>query len=104
MSDDEQGRALPKEPIAWMTGKKPVGPYRMTLSTPRSEALMGAFLLGVAVLFAAQLLSAPSVPAVIVAALLVVVIGGPGAVLIVMAIARGRWARAYERLHGYRPF
>jgi len=108
MNDDERtplgDTAPPAEPFAWMTNKKPVGPYRMTLTTPLSEALLGAFLIGSTVLFAVVLLGDPSVPSILVAVLLIAIFGGLGAVLIVMAIARGRWVRAYERFHGHRPF
>jgi len=94
---------VPAEPFPWMSKTKPTGPYRFTLRSPASEAVMGIFLTVVGFAFVALLLRDPSTPAIAVAVLLFVLTVGPGVVLLIMAVARARWIRAYKRVHGHVP-
>ncbi|MDO9398320.1 MAG: hypothetical protein Q7T71_17375 [Herbiconiux sp.] len=87
-----------------MSTNRTTGPIRMTLRTPLSAGLLGGFLLLAGVVFAAVLFATGSGGAVGLAALLLVIFGGLGVLLLVIAAARARWARAYRRVHGHSPF
>jgi len=104
MAEGSEHDRVGPEPFPWMSTNKPTGPYRFTLKTPASEAVFGTFLLLVGVAFAAQALQDTAWQAGVLAALFLLVFAGLGGLLIVMAVRRHRWAKAYERVHGYRPF
>ncbi|MDF2444498.1 MAG: hypothetical protein JWR01_2701 [Subtercola sp.] len=96
--------AVPPEPFAWLSRDKPAGRYKISLVTPRSEAVLGGFLLLAGIVFAVFLFSRGAGGAVALGVLLFVIFGGFGIVLLVMASARSRWARAYRQVHGHPPF
>ncbi|MFB2556417.1 hypothetical protein [Herbiconiux liangxiaofengii] len=95
---------VPPEPFPWMSTNPPSGRYRMTLKRPLSEALLGAFLVIVGVAFGVSAVGKDSVGAVVVGVGALVLVGGAGVVLLVIASARARWFRAFERAHGRPPF
>ena len=95
---------LPPEPFPWMSTNRPSGPYRMTLRTPLSEALLGSFLLVMALVFFLTAIDSDSTGVVVVGLGSFVIAGGTGIFMLIVAIARARWFRAFERAHGRRPF
>ena len=95
---------LPPEPFPWLSTNRPSGPYRMTLRTPLSEALLGSFLLVMALLFFVTAIGSDSTGVVVVGLGISIIACGTGVFMLVVAIARARWFRAFERAHGRRPF
>ncbi|KQM16795.1 hypothetical protein ASF83_13600 [Plantibacter sp. Leaf171] len=76
----------------------------MTLRTPLSEALLGSFLLVMALCFFLTAIGGDSTGVVVVGLGIFVIAGGGGVFMLIVAIARARWFRAFERAHGRRPF
>ncbi|MET4783420.1 hypothetical protein [Glaciihabitans sp. UYNi722] len=85
-----------------MSKTRPRGRYKITLRSPASEAVFGSFLLIAGMLFLGMILATPDAP-LAVGLLLFVMFGGLGAPLIVMAVARHRWIRAYHKVAGHSP-
>ena len=85
------------EPFAWMSNryKHRPGPYKIDLSTPRSEAIFGIFLIACAAFFVWLTLQDGSPEALALGIGSGLVFGGLGSFLIVMAIIRHRWFKAY---------
>ena len=99
---ESEGRAL-REPFPWMSRTSPAGRYKFTLRSPESEAITGSFMALVGIVFLVFLLADPSAPRIALGVLLFGVFAGLGALLLVMAVARARWIRAYRRMHGHVP-
>lgn len=95
---------LPPEPFAWMSTNPSSGRFRMTLKKPLSEALLGVLLLVVGILFGVSAIGKESAGAAVVGVGLLILAGGAGVMLLVIAGARARWFRAFERMHGRPPF
>ena len=95
---------LPPEPFPWMSTNRPSGPYRMTLRTPLSEALLGSFLLVMALVFLLTAIASDSTGVLLVGLGIFVIASGAGVFMLIVAISRARWFRAFERAHGRRPF
>lgn len=109
MTDDgarprAQAEDVPPEPFPWLSTNKPTGPQRMTLKSPASEAALGLLLVVAGAVFVALLLQDPSGAAVVTAVVLFLIFGGLGSFLLIVAALRQRWANAFERVHGYRPY
>jgi len=92
------------EPFAWMSKGEMQGRYKFTLKSPTSEAITGTLLLLAGILFSVLLFTRGAGGAVALAVLLLVVFGGLGIFLLIMAAARARWVRAYRALHGHKPY
>jgi hypothetical protein len=101
--DDRTGE--PAEPFPWLSSEKKQGPFRSTpIRTPRSEAILGTFILGVAVAIVVILFRRGSAGEILLGVSMFCVMGGPAIFLLVAAFARARWARAIRRRRGYSPF
>ncbi len=98
------GRGDLVEPFAWMSAGTMEGRYKFTLKSPTSEAITGALLLVAGILCAVILFGRGAGGAVALGFLLLVVFGGLGIFLLIMAAARARWVRAYRALHGRKPY
>jgi len=92
------------EPFPWMSKGAMEGRYKFTLKSPTSEAITGTLLLLAGILCSVILFGRGAGGAVALAVLLLVVFGGLGIFLLVMAAARARWVRAYRALHGRKPY
>lgn len=87
-----------------MSTTKSTGVFRVALRTPVGEAVLGVFLLVAGVVFTLYLFTRGTGGATVLGVLLFVVFAGFGVILLVMAWARARWARAYRQVHGHPPF
>lgn len=92
------------EPFPWMSSNRMEGRYKFTLKSPTSEAVFGTFLLIAGIVFAAVLFGRGEGGAVVLGVFLLIVLAGLGILLLIMAAARGRWVRAYQRAHGRKPY
>jgi len=102
--DLSAAHGVPPEPFAWMSTKNPTGPYRFRLATPTSEAVFGIFLVVAGVLLVVSLWSDSSAPAIALAVLVFLIFVGFGVLLLIMAVYRHRWAKAYTEVHGHPPY
>lgn len=94
----------PAEPFPWMSTRKPTGPIRLELRTPKQEAFWGVFFVAAGVTFLVATIGRGDVGAIVVGVLCFVMFGGVGVTLLVMARARARWARAVRERRGWSPF
>ncbi|WP_136643348.1 MULTISPECIES: hypothetical protein [Subtercola] len=94
---------VPPEPFAWMSKNDPAGRFKITLKSPASEAVTGTLLIVAGILFAALLLADASGVTIALAVGLFIIFAGFGVLLLVMAVARRRWMKAYAHGNGHPP-